>query len=96
MFNKWLMIYSNIADNPLKMEALKCPNCKNMGTIDYYFIPYTINNELGSAYIWCNDCKKGIHLDRVGIPKNTKIIIDESIKLDEVIPSFKEVTPEEK
>ncbi|MBF2654883.1 hypothetical protein IBB73_03695 [Listeria seeligeri] len=94
MFNKWIEIYSSIVDNPQNVENLTCPNCKKKGTIDYYFIPYTPNNNLGSVYIWCAACKKGIYLDRVGIPVNAKKIVDESINLNDVIPAFTKITPD--
>ena len=58
---KWAKnLKSIIADN----DAGVCPHCSSENT------DYSIKNTLGDvgyADIWCNDCKKAVHISRMSV-----------------------------
>lgn len=58
---KWLDNIDSVLKNK---DSGICPFCKSNNT-DYRIIQITEN--LGHGDIWCNECKKAIHLSRVHI-----------------------------
>lgn len=68
MRENWIKLISGL-DN---VDTLQCPNCYEKD-IDYLYIgdEYT---RIGYLQIWCNNCKKAIHISRVKIPQGVKFV----------------------
>lgn len=83
-FNPWLHL---VAEIQLSKKVI-CPIC-NMPSIEYIYVGNK-ETRIGFLRLWCKDCLKGIHVSRVLIPENAKMIdFDENPHL----PEFKQITP---
>lgn len=81
MREKWY----KLIDELTHVELIKCPNCEKKG-IDYLYIGDK-ETKIGYLQIWCNECKKGIYISRVKIPKNVRVVtFEESKKMK--LPSY--------
>ena len=81
MREKWYKLIGELA----QAEKIKCPNCGKKA-IDYLYIGDE-ETEIGYLQIWCNECKKGIYISRVKIPKNVRVVsFEESNKMK--LPSY--------
>ena len=73
---KWYDSINNmLVGDPLP----KCPFCNSKNT-DYRMIQ--ISGDLGTADIWCNKCKKAIHISRIEVPKDRirEVVLPQSLK----------------
>lgn len=61
-------VKETVPDSPL----LNCPNC-SCHNIEYEFIG-DAQNKKGYFLIWCNDCLEGLHISRIEITKQARII----------------------
>lgn len=58
---QWLDNLDNIMSNK---KVGKCPHCGSNNT-DYRMIQ--LQGEYGIADLWCNECKKAMHISRIKI-----------------------------
>ncbi|HAA8268165.1 TPA_asm: hypothetical protein GHO85_12705 [Listeria monocytogenes] len=94
MFNEWIRLASVIPDYIDKLDELKCPNCKH-NEIDYVYVG-DLESRIGFEVVWCNNRLRGIQISRVRVPENVSMLSFKGTEnLDEIIPKFKPVTPEE-
>ncbi|EDN9715654.1 TPA: hypothetical protein ACSY4D_02150 [Listeria monocytogenes] len=94
MFNEWIRLASVIPDYIDKLDELKCPNCKH-NEIHYVYVG-DLASRIGFEVVWCNNCLRGIQISRVRVPENVSMLSFKGTEnLDEIIPKFKPVTPEE-
>ena len=64
-----------------------CPEC-NKETIEYRIIG-DVTTSIGWGLVWCRNCHKGIHISRMGVPKNTKIIsFAEAEERNDIWPNY--------
>ena len=69
-----------------------CPECGEKA-IEYLYVGDK-NTGIGYLPIWCNKCKQGIQLSRVGIPEGAKkISINDTDSIRKNIPNFNQVYP---
>lgn len=50
-----------------KKEAGICPFCDSKNT-DFHYTK--VHKEIGYLDIWCNSCKKAVHISRCAVPEN--------------------------
>lgn len=69
---KWLKNLESLAKNK---DTDRCPFCKSSNT-DYSVNVCDKQTMMGYGVIWCNDCKKALHISRIKITEemNTKPI----------------------
>jgi len=90
MFKGWMEIFKKLPDNHYLSTEFNCPECGDKA-IDYLYVVDEITG-IGYLPIWCNTCKQGIQLSRVGAPKGAKKInISDTSSIKENIPNFKQV-----
>jgi len=92
MFKDWIQLFKKLPDNNYSTIEFICPECGEKA-IDYLYVG---DENIGIGYlpIWCNKCKQGIQLSRVGIPEGAKkISINDTDSIRENIPNFSQVYP---
>ncbi|MGG5343274.1 hypothetical protein [Enterococcus sp. AZ192] len=94
MFKEWIKLAASIQDNTDKINELKCPTCGHC-EIDYIYVG-DLSDRIGYEQVWCNHCLRGIHVSRVMIPENVKVMsFEETKKINTIVPNFKPITPDE-
>jgi len=81
-YKNWLLL------QPWKLsEKVVCPECGNEA-VDYRVIGDKSTN-IGWGLIWCNSCHTGIHVSRMKLPENAKVIsFEEAEKSKDIWPDY--------
>lgn len=66
-FDEWLQVYQDAYDFPRQIEDLGCPRCGS-NELRLRFVEYDVSNPVGYAAFWCNNCLRGIVVDRTVVP----------------------------
>ncbi|WP_157230831.1 hypothetical protein [Brevibacillus sp. BC25] len=91
-FKKWLHLAEAVKEAVPDSPLLICPNCSGHN-IKHEFIGDNQKRE-GYFLIWCDDCLEGLHISRIDIPKQAKVIpFGAPSELTSHIPNFKKVIP---
>ncbi|NMO95004.1 hypothetical protein [Paenibacillus lemnae] len=91
-FKKWLQLAETVITKVPDSPTLICPKCSGH-RVKYEFIGDRQKNA-GYFLIWCNDCLEGIHISRVDIPIQAKIIpFGAPSEVTSHIPNFKKINP---
>lgn len=91
-FSLWLDLAGKASDEELfKKET--CPSCHS-SSLDFQYV-VRASDRLGYLDVWCNSCKKGIHISRVTAPQGASVI-DLNAPNEELaarIPPYNQVVP---
>lgn len=91
-YKKWLLVAEKIREEVPDKRNVSCPNCSRFN-IGYEFIGDE-RNKVGYFLVWCNDCLEGVHISRIEIPEQAKVIpFDASLERILHIPNFKKISP---
>lgn len=87
-YRNWLSLVDFI---PESIHTINCPICDKK-KLDFQYVG-DLEERIGLLRIWCNSCLRGIHVCRVKIPENVKIIPFTSDSDLKRVPNFRLIHP---
>jgi hypothetical protein len=73
LWEAWYQVFDEIRAAWPESIEVRCPNCER-GRVRIAYVASDSQARVGTAFVWCDACRQGIWLGRVGIPEGVDAV----------------------
>jgi hypothetical protein len=73
LWESWYQVFNDLRAAWPKVIDMPCPRC-GRGRARIAYVANDPEGRTGTAFVWCDECRQGIWLGRVGIPDGADVV----------------------